>query len=48
MEQFLIQRGEKAMAKFECTKCGHVKEGRCKPQKCPQCGDKKTFEKKES
>lgn len=35
------------MAQFECTKCGHVKDGRCKPQKCPECGEKKTFEKKD-
>lgn len=35
------------MAKFECTKCGHEKEGRCKPQKCPECGETKCFEKKE-
>ncbi len=34
------------MAVFQCTKCGYEKDGRCKPQKCPQCGEKKTFEKK--
>lgn len=34
------------MAVFQCTKCGFEKDSRCKPQKCPQCGEKKTFEKK--
>jgi len=28
------------MAIFKCEKCGASKEGRCKPQKCPQCGEK--------
>jgi len=36
------------MARFECSHCGHLKEGRCKPQKCPACGEKKTFEKKDA
>jgi len=35
------------MAQFQCSKCGCEKEGRCKPQKCPECGEKKSFEKKE-
>ncbi|RJR22350.1 MAG: rubredoxin [Desulfobacteraceae bacterium] len=35
------------MATYTCAECGHVKESRCKPQKCPACGGKKTFEKKE-
>ena len=35
------------MASFKCSKCGYEKEARCKPQKCPQCGEKKTFEKAE-
>ncbi len=25
------------MAMFICEKCGHQKEGRCKPRKCPTC-----------
>ena len=33
------------MATFKCTKCGFEKEGRCKPQKCPNCGESKCFEK---
>ncbi len=33
------------MATFKCANCGFEKEVRCKPQKCPQCGEKKTFEK---
>ncbi|MEJ2586196.1 MAG: rubredoxin [Deltaproteobacteria bacterium] len=35
------------MGKFECKNCGYEKEARCKPQKCPKCEGKKTFEKKE-
>jgi rubrerythrin len=35
------------MATFKCTKCGYEKEARCKPQKCPNCGEKKSFEKDE-
>ncbi len=27
------------MAKFKCEKCGATKESRCKPQKCPECGE---------
>jgi rubrerythrin len=35
------------MATFKCKECGYEKEGRCKPQKCPKCEAKKTFEKKD-
>ncbi|MBF0456896.1 MAG: rubredoxin [Nitrospirae bacterium] len=35
------------MAVFKCEKCGTVKEGRCKPQKCPKCGEKATMKKEE-
>ncbi|NCP08461.1 MAG: rubredoxin [Deltaproteobacteria bacterium CG_4_8_14_3_um_filter_51_11] len=35
------------MSVYKCSNCGHTKESRCKPQKCPECGGKKTFEKKE-
>ena len=35
------------MAKFKCGNCGFEKESRCKPRKCPKCGESKTFEKKE-
>ena len=35
------------MALFVCTSCGHEKEGRCKPRKCPDCSGQGTFEKKE-
>ncbi|QWR76354.1 RCKP-type rubredoxin-like domain-containing protein [Candidatus Magnetomonas plexicatena] len=31
------------MAVFKCEKCGAVKDGKCKPQKCPACGDKGTM-----
>ncbi len=34
------------VAIWKCTACGFEKEGRCKPQKCSQCGGKGTFEKK--
>lgn len=32
------------MAVWKCTTCGSIKEGRCKPRKCAQCGNSK-FEK---
>jgi rubrerythrin len=35
------------LAVFKCTVCGHEKEGRCKPRKCPECQGENTFEKKE-
>ncbi|MCL4476833.1 MAG: rubredoxin [Nitrospirae bacterium] len=33
------------MAVFRCSSCGATKEGRCKPQKCPGCGEKGTMAK---
>ncbi len=33
------------MAVFKCETCGATKEGRCKPQKCPGCGEKGTMKK---
>ncbi len=33
------------MAIFKCSKCGATKEGKCKPQKCPKCGQKGKMEK---
>jgi rubrerythrin len=41
-----VDRGGKKMADFKCSKCGFEKEAKCKPQKCPNCGEKKSFEKK--
>ena len=35
------------MAQWQCEKCGHEKEGRCKPRKCPECGESGSFTKKE-
>lgn len=36
------------MATWKCKSCGYTKEGRCKPQKCPQCRQEKgNFEKAE-
>ena len=34
------------MAVWVCA-CGFEKEGKCKPQKCPKCGAKGDFTKKE-
>jgi len=36
----------KNMAKWKCTGCGTVREGRCKPRKCKECGGT-SFEKVE-
>ncbi len=33
------------MAIFKCKNCGATKEGRCKPKKCPKCGQEGTMEK---
>lgn len=27
------------MATWKCSKCGATKESRCKPKKCPNCGE---------
>jgi rubrerythrin len=35
------------MAEFKCEKCGSIIEGRCKPKKCPKCGEKGTMKKEE-
>jgi rubrerythrin len=34
------------MATWKCGQCGHEKEGRCKPRKCPQCTAADSFAKK--
>jgi rubrerythrin len=34
------------MAIWKCEKCGHEKEGRCKPKKCPACEGAGSFVKK--
>lgn len=36
------------MAVWTCTKCGVVRESRCKPQKCQACGEKGSFVKAEA
>ncbi len=33
------------MADWKCSNCGFVKSTRCKPRKCPECGQSGTFEK---
>lgn len=35
------------MAVFVCSKCGAVKETRCKPKKCAECGSTDTIVKQE-
>ncbi len=40
-------RGVNRVAVWKCSSCGAEREGRCKPQKCADCGAKGTFEKKE-
>jgi len=34
-----IKKGGVVMAVFKCESCGATKEGRCKPKKCPKCGE---------
>ncbi|MCS7149266.1 MAG: DNA repair protein RadA [Caldimicrobium sp.] len=36
------------MALWKCSKCGSTKESRCKPKKCPSCGEMETMCKEES
>jgi len=36
------------MTIWKCEACGSEKESRCKPQKCPSCGAKGSFVKKEA
>lgn len=31
------------MATWKCSACGYTREGRCKPQLCPQCQEKGKF-----
>lgn len=33
------------MAVFKCESCGTTKEERCKPKKCPECGESNTMRK---
>ena len=33
------------MGKYKCIECGNVKESKCKPKKCPQCGSSGKYEK---
>ncbi len=36
------------MAQWKCSKCGAIKEARCKPKKCPECGEAGTMVKEET
>ncbi len=31
------------MAFWKCEKCGATKDSRCKPKKCPSCGEANTM-----
>jgi rubredoxin len=33
------------MAEWVCASCGYVRDSRCKPRKCPECGSDGGFEK---
>lgn len=35
------------MATWKCSKCGATKESRCKPKKCPNCGEADVMVKRE-
>ncbi|MEZ0344284.1 MAG: RCKP-type rubredoxin-like domain-containing protein [Caldimicrobium sp.] len=36
------------MALWKCSKCGATKDARCKPRKCPECGEAGTMVKEEA
>ncbi|WP_168194229.1 RCKP-type rubredoxin-like domain-containing protein [Thermodesulfobacterium sp. TA1] len=36
------------MAVWKCSSCGETKESRCKPKKCPKCGEMNTMVKQET
>ncbi|KUK37408.1 MAG: Uncharacterized protein XD67_1296 [Thermodesulfobacterium commune] len=31
------------MGLWKCSNCGEIKESRCKPKKCPKCGEMNTM-----
>jgi rubrerythrin len=35
----LLRKGGYIMAIYVCPKCGAEREARCKPKKCPSCGE---------
>jgi rubrerythrin len=35
------------MAVWTCSKCGYVRDSRCKPKVCPNCDAKDSYEKAE-
>ncbi len=35
------------MAEFVCSKCGYVKDTRCKPKVCPECDAAGSFDKQD-
>lgn len=35
------------MATYKCETCGSVRESRCKPRKCKECGGSGTYEKED-
>ncbi len=36
------------MAVYTCEKCGKVVDTRCKPRKCPECGESGCLSKQEA
>jgi|UniRef100_A0A7C3SK31 ABC-type ATPase with predicted acetyltransferase domain len=36
------------MAVYTCEKCGKAVETRCKPRKCPECGESGSLRKQEN
>ncbi|MFN4197062.1 MAG: RCKP-type rubredoxin-like domain-containing protein [Caldimicrobium sp.] len=36
------------MAIWKCSKCGATKESKCKPKKCPSCGEVGTMVKRDN
>jgi Fur family peroxide stress response transcriptional regulator len=42
-----LDKEVRSVAEFKCEKCGATKEGRCKPKKCPACGESGCMQKQE-
>ncbi|MCR4418838.1 MAG: hypothetical protein QHH27_07760 [Clostridia bacterium] len=36
------------MAVWQCRQCGYEKDARCRPKKCPECGEKESFGRKDA
>lgn len=44
---FSNYNGGDIMAIWKCANCGAIREGRCKPRKCAECGASDSFKKEE-